>query len=228
MSVCEHDLKCAENALTTKRKRIMTYFIEATEKLIQSEGVDGLSIRKIANEAGYNSATLYNYFHDLEHLTLFGSVCYLRDYVLALSNSLKPDMNSLDRYRTIYKCFNDIAFQYPDIFHNMFFGRHSEILGDVLRIYYYELFPNELKGISESMQRMMVSGSMKERDSVTIQAMVEEGFIAPEKVDITLDLIISVHQNFIYEVCTHGEHLDLEAHKKRFTEMFEYILAAAK
>jgi len=110
----------------------------------------------------------------------------------------------------------------------MFFGRHSEILGDVLRIYYYELFPNELKGISESMQRMMVSGSMKERDSVTIQAMVEEGFIAPEKVDITLDLIISVHQNFIYEVCTHGEHLDLEAHKKRFTEMFEYILAAAK
>ena len=93
--------------LTTKRTRIMIYFIEATQKLIQSEGVDGLSIRKIANEAGYNSATLYNYFRDLEHLTLFGSVCYLRDYVLALGNSLTPEMSSLERFQTIYSCFND-------------------------------------------------------------------------------------------------------------------------
>ena len=54
--------KVLENTLTVKRKRIMTYFIEATEKLIRSEGLDGLSIRKIAGEAGYNSATIYNYF----------------------------------------------------------------------------------------------------------------------------------------------------------------------
>ena len=84
-------------ALTTKRKRIMIYFIEATQKLIQSEGIDGLSIRKIATEAGYNSATIYNYFQDLEHLTLFASVCYLRDYVIALANSLKPDMREENR-----------------------------------------------------------------------------------------------------------------------------------
>ncbi len=45
--------KVLENTLTVKRKRIMTYFIEATEKLIRSEGLDGLSIRKIAGEAGY-------------------------------------------------------------------------------------------------------------------------------------------------------------------------------
>ena len=37
-----------EVALTLKRKRIMIYFIEATEKLIRSDGVEGLSIRKIA------------------------------------------------------------------------------------------------------------------------------------------------------------------------------------
>ena len=43
-----------------KRKRIMIYFIEATQKLIRTEGMDSLSIRKIANTAGYNSATLYN------------------------------------------------------------------------------------------------------------------------------------------------------------------------
>lgn len=214
--------------LTTKRKRIMIYFIEATKKLIQSEGVDGLSIRKIATEAGYNSATIYNYFHDLEHLTLFGSVCYLRDYVVALTNSLTREMSSLERFRTIYKCFNEIAFQYPDIFHNLFFGRHSEMLGEVLHTYYYELFPDELSGINEPMRKMMVSGSMFERDRVTMQEMVEEGFVAPEKADMTLKLIIAVHQNFIYEACIHGDKLDLEAHKQTFNQMFEYLLSMAK
>ena len=214
--------------LTTRRKRIMIYFIEATRNLIQAEGVDGLSIRKIANEAGYNSATLYNYFRDLEHLTLFGSVCYLRDYVVLLGKSLTPEMNALERFRTIYHCFNDIAFRNPDIFHNMFFGRHSEDLGEVLHTYYYELFPDELSGLSDPMRQMLVSGSMRERDSVTMQDMVREGFVSPDKADLTLDLIISVHQNFIYEAAIQGDSLDLDAHKSRFFQMFDYLLAAAK
>lgn len=215
-------------ALTVKRKRIMIYFIEATQKLIRTDGVDGLSIRKIANEAGYNSATIYNYFRDLEHLTLFGSVCYLRDYVIALSKSLKPEMSSLDRFRTIYRCFNEIAFQHPDIFHNMFFGRHSEMMGEVLHIYYSDLFPEELAGFSAPLRQMMLSGSMLERDRVTMQDMVVEGFVAPEKADITLRLIVAIHQNFIYEACIHGDSLDCEAHKQKFSEMLEYILAQAK
>lgn len=216
------------SALTTRRKRIMIYFIEATRRLIQTEGVDGLSIRKIAAEAGYNSATLYNYFRDLEHLTLFGSACYLRDYVVALGRALKPEMNSLDRFRTIYNCFNDLAFRNPDIFHNMFFGRHSEVLGEVLHTYYYELFPEEFEGVSDNLRQMLVSGSMQERDQITMQAMVEEGFVAPEKAEMTLELVIAVHQNFIYEAVLQGENLDPEAHKARFNRMFEYILAQAR
>lgn len=210
--------------LTTKRKRIMTYFVEATRNLIQTEGVDGLSIRKIANAAGYNSATIYNYFRDLEHLSLFGSACYLRDYVLALSRSLTPGMNALERYQCIYRCFNDIAFRNPDIFHNMFFGRYSDQLGDVLRTYYYELFPEELSGLSEPLRQMLVAGSMAERDSGAVRAMVEEGFLAPEKAGITMELIISVHQSFIYEASIHCGELDLEEHKKRFNRMFDYLL----
>ncbi|MBQ9647740.1 MAG: TetR/AcrR family transcriptional regulator [Oscillospiraceae bacterium] len=214
--------------LTTKRKRIMIYFIEATRSLIQTEGIDGLSIRKIATEAGYNSATIYNYFEDLEHLSLFGSVCYLRDYVLALADSLHEGMNARERFRTIYRCFNDIAFENPDVFYNMFFGRHREMLGDVLRIYYYELFPEELSGISESMRRMMVAGSMFERDSVTMKEMVAEGFVDPAKADITLELIIAAHQSFIHDAWMQGGTLDLDAHKEKFNQLFEYILNAAR
>ena len=217
----------AESSLTMKRRRIMVYFVEATRNLIQSEGVDGLSIRKIATEAGYNSATIYHYFQDLEHLTLFGSACYLREYILQLGRELRRDMTSIQRFRTIYRCFNEHAFRNPDIFHNLFFGRHSHMLGEVLHIYYHELFPEELAGIGEAMRRMLVSGTMYERDKVTMQAMVEDGFIAPDKVEVTMELIIRTHQSFIYDACVQGEKLDVDEHLRKFDRMLDYLLDAA-
>ena len=215
-------------ALDNRRKRIMVNFVEATRELLQAEGVDGLSIRKIANEAGYNSATMYNYFRDLEHLTLFGSVCYLREYVLALANSITPDMNALERFRTIYRCFNSFAFRYPDIFHNMFFGRYCDMLEDVLQTYYYELFPEELSGVPDSIRQMMVNGSMQKRDRVTIDEMVREGFIAAEKADALLDVIAALHQNFIYEAAIYSGSIDVKQHEVRFNQLFEYLLETAK
>lgn len=214
--------------LSIKRKRMMIYFIEATQKLLHADGLAQITIRRIAAEAGYNSATIYNYFQDLEHLILFGSVCYLRDYLVSLFRAIKPEMSSIDRFRTIYRCFNELAFRNPEIFHNMFFGRHSHMLEDVLRVYYTQLFPNELDGIPESIRRMMFAGTMRERDSVTMCEMVKEGFVAPEKVDATLDLIVATHQNFIYQACVEGEQLDIESHKKQFESLFEYLLSAAK
>jgi len=213
--------------MTSRRKRIMVNFVEATRELILTEGVDGLSIRKISNEAGYNSATLYNYFRDLEHLTLFGSVCYLRDYVVALGSTLTPEMRSIDRFRAIYHCFNSFAFRYPDIFHNLFFGRYSDILEEVLQTYYNELFPEELTGLSENLRRMLVSGNIQERDRITMDEMVQDGFVAAEKAEIVLNLIAALQQHYIYQAhidCT----LDVKHHEQRFNEIFDYILETAK
>ena len=42
-----------------ERSRIMISFIQATRKIIDTEGIDQVSIRKIANQTGMNSATMY-------------------------------------------------------------------------------------------------------------------------------------------------------------------------
>ena len=88
--------------LTLKQKRVMTYFIDATKELISSEGFANLTIRKIAASAGYNSATLYNYFEDLDDLLLFSSVSFLKNYVNVLNEKITPSMTALERYRTIH------------------------------------------------------------------------------------------------------------------------------
>ena len=60
-----------EAHLNPLQRQNMRIFIEATKSLMDSVGEEGLSIRKIAAKAGYNSATIYNYFQDLDELMLF-------------------------------------------------------------------------------------------------------------------------------------------------------------
>lgn len=57
-----------EAHLNPLQRQNMRIFIEATKSLMDSVGEEGLSIRKIAAKAGYNSATIYNYFQDLDEL----------------------------------------------------------------------------------------------------------------------------------------------------------------
>ena len=51
-----------------KRSRMMKYFIDAANKIINTQGIDAVNIRDTADLAGYSSATLYNYFDNLTHL----------------------------------------------------------------------------------------------------------------------------------------------------------------
>ena len=217
--------------LSVKKKRVMMLFIEAAEGLLRKEGPGGLSIRKVASEAGYNSATLYNYFQDLEHLTLFASVRYLREYVALLEKNLTEDMNAFQRYRMIYRCFNTCAFREPEIFHGMFFGRHSGLLGEVLQVYYEQLFPQELDGLSGQMKQMLRLGTMYERDSLVMKDLVAEGFVASEKAEKTMELMIALHQHSIHEAMIRsavGSDFDAAAHQEGFDAAFLYIMEAAK
>lgn len=209
-----------------KKQRVMTYFIEATEKLIKEDSIDGLSIRKIAAEAGYNSATLYNYFEDLEHLVLFASVRYLREYISTLAKKITPEMNALEKYRTIYSTFNYFAFRSPEIFHNMFFGKYSSKLCQVIS-QYYELFPMDLEGHDSTFKVMLKQGNMYSRDGLVMGELVKEGYVSTEKTQNTLDLLIHLHQSYIYEAWIKGDRIDADEHNESFLKLFDYILEMA-
>lgn len=210
-----------------KKKKVMTCFIEATEDLMKEDDIDKISIRKIAKRAGYNSATIYYYFEDLEHLILFASIRYLREYTSALAKNIKKEMTTLEKYRTVYETFNYYAFRSPIIFHNMFFGKYSPMLLEVIKEY-YDIFPDDLEGHDELLRGLLTQGNMYSRDKQIVYQLVSEGIIDEGKSDITLKIIISVHESYVYEAMIQLDKLDLEAHEKAFLEIFDYVLDNAK
>lgn len=124
-------------------------------------------------------------------------------------------MNALEKYRTIYSTFNYFAFRSPEIFHNMFFGKYSSKLCQVISEY-YELFPMDLEGHDSTFKVMLKLGEL-----------VKEGYVSTQKTQKTLDLLIHLHQSYIYEAWIKGDRIDADEHNESFLKLFDYILEMA-
>ncbi len=125
--------------LTIRQKRTLAFFIEAAQKIIERDGFDNVNIRKIAKEAGYNSATIYNYYKDLDHLLQFACVQYLIEYQNKLTNVLKDLSDPRDIYFTTWKIFAAECHARPKVYYHLFFSKHKNSIDETF-YRYIEIF----------------------------------------------------------------------------------------
>ena len=199
------------------------YFIEATQELILDEGLEKLSIKKIAEKAGYNSATIYNYFENLEVLILYASINYLKDYLNDLKNEITEDMKAIEVYETVYKIFTKHSFERPEIFHTLFFGKYSYKLENIIKKY-YEIFPDEIEGHIDLTKAMLIQGNIYDRDLPIINKMVKEGSIKEEEADFIMETIIRVHQSYLSDLLYKNDDSLIEKYTEGFFKIFNFLL----
>ena len=213
--------------LDIKKRRVMMYFIEATQDLILNEGIENLSIKRIADKAGYNTATIYNYFEDLEELILYSSVDYLKIYLKDLRDEISSDMKAIEIYETIYKVFVHHSFEKPEIFHTLFFGKYSYKLEKIIKKY-YEIFPNDITGQNDITKSVLVEGNIHNRDIPVIKQMIKEGSILEEEAPYIMEAIVRVHQSYLENILQQREQISLEEHKINFFKIFNFLFKRNK
>ncbi|NPV43973.1 MAG: TetR/AcrR family transcriptional regulator [Firmicutes bacterium] len=180
-----------------QKRRMMSYFIEAVHKIIEEEGLEFITIRKVSDIAGYNSATLYNYFKDLDHLIFFASLKYLKDYVLNLPKWIKGYKNSVDKYLRIWKCFCYYSFNKPNIYNIIFFSKYSHSLKDAIKDY-YTVFPEELmEEQSQELLPMLLKHNIYERNFIILEECASEGYINKEDIDKINDMTLLLYQGML-------------------------------
>lgn len=209
--------------LTVKKRRVMTYFIEATQKLISNEGIENLSIKKIAEKAGYNTATIYNYFENLEELILYASIDYLKIYLKDLKNEINSDMKAIEIYENIYKVFVHHSFEKPEIFQTLFFGKYSYKLGNIIKKY-YEIFPDEIEGQMDITKSVLIEANIHNRDIPVIKQMIKEGSVLEKEAPYIMESIVRVHHSYLENILQQRENISLEEHKTKFFKVFNYLL----
>ncbi len=182
-----------------QRKRMMLYFIEAADKIIEKEGIEGITIRKVADLAGYNSATIYNYFENIDHLIFFAAMKFIKDYVQEVPNYIEDAKDALDKYLLIWECFCKYSYTKPEVYYAIFFAKLDNSLEAYIK-QYYEMFPNDLGNQPKELLPMLLKHDIYKRAMAVLEACVDEGFIKREDMVEVNEMILLIYQGMLSRI----------------------------
>ncbi|WP_139751652.1 TetR/AcrR family transcriptional regulator [Clostridioides difficile] len=210
-----------------QKKRILMYFIEAAQNIMENEGIENITLRKVADIAGYNSSTLYKYFKNLDHLISFASIKYFKDYNLNISRCIENVNDEYKKYIIMWKLFCKHSFDNAQAFYQVFFNLSSDELSYITK-QYYDMFPEDL-GIHDSDISLMITGeSIKERNKILLNNLVDTGYIPAKDLDIINDIIISFYQNLLFLKKNTGKNSDDDELTMKMISSIEYIIKHAE
>lgn len=201
-------------------RKTLTAFIQATREIMSTEGIEHVSIRKIASLLYYNSATIYLYFKNVDELINLASVSFLEQYCRALAADMPLMKEPLAAYMHTWELFCKYAFSYPQVFYRLFFTKNKIPLEDTIDKY-YELYPEQLADISGSIYDMLKGGSLKQRCDVIIAPLADAGLVSREHTDIINDMSICYFRKLLEERCARP---DDDALGPELTEKFIRVL----
>lgn len=181
-----------------KTRRMLSYFIRSAQDIMKEEGICGITLRKVADGAGYNTATIYNYFDDLDHVILFASLKYLQIYNKELDHRLKSSKSAKDTFFISWDTFCKISFQYPEAFHQIFFNKHSNALADICERY-YDIFPEERAASTSTLYPIISDYRLLTRNYLVLEPLLKEAGQSLEHIDIMNELIISAYQHLLFD-----------------------------
>ncbi len=203
----------------------MKYFIDAAAQIIAEEGIEGVTIRKVADLAGYNVATVYNYFSNLEHLIFFAAMRFTREYVCSLPDYIKTTSNALEKYLRIWECFCHYSFSKPLIYHAIFFTKLNNSLADSMQEY-YQLYPQELKQQPEELLPMLLQQNIYERTKTILAACATEGFISWEALPEINEMTLLIYQGMLSRIINKQVNYTLDEAVKRTMQYIKRIILA--
>lgn len=205
-----------------QQKRIR--FIHAAQELIENEDLEKVSIRRIAEKAGFHNSTIYLYFEDVDQLILLSSLKYFNEYSKALSELSTKDLTPLETFIKIWNFFAQTVFRKPKIFYNFFFGKHSENLTRIMK-QYYELFPEEQEEYSPEIEDMYYGQNIHERCLRVLELLIgTDTRVNEETIGLINDINVSYFKYLLEQKCQNPS-LDSDILKDKLLKMLHFIIS---
>lgn len=199
-------------------------FIEAARELMDTEGLNKLSVRKIAEKAGFHNSTIYLYFKDVDELILLASLKHFNGYSTALAKQNDKNMAAYENFLSIWKFFSESAFEKPEIFYNFFFGKHSDELTEIFERY-YDLFPDEKAIYREDIQSMYFGKDIYERCFLILKPLLKEKNLrlTEDNLDMVNDITVGYLKYLLEQKCL-SPALPAETFTQKMLSMIRYMV----
>ncbi len=212
----------------TERDQILITFIRAAREIIDAEGIDKVSIRKIAGLTGLNSATMYLYFPNADALVTMASMSYLEKYCRTLAADMPLMATARSAFLHTWEVFSQYAFTYPKIFYHIFYTPHAVPLSEIVDEY-YRLFPGQLENIGGNVLEMLHGGTLEERSWHVLRPLMEEQNMPEEDAQLINAMTLCYFRELLEERCREAEGLLKSAQlSKKLSEALNFLLRQAE
>lgn len=178
-------------------------YIKKAYEIIKDEGVQAISIRRIAKEMGCSSTCLYRYFKNLDELLFYAQMGFLNCYLEDLEKASKKWKTVWDQHLGVWECYTRAAFRYPNAFDMIFLHENSKNL-DTAVVEYYHMFPENLSGFKEHLKKMLETPDFYERDFAMCMQCVEENQITLENAKKMNHMECTLYMGYLKEILTNG------------------------
>lgn len=101
---------------STKAERTQAHFIDTTKQMIMKDGISNTSVRKVAEQAGYSYATIYNHFGDMEELLLQTKISMMNDFLALVKNKFPNGISSIEDIKILNRLHLSYYFENPNVF----------------------------------------------------------------------------------------------------------------
>lgn len=186
----------SNNKTSIKKKTTyttITKLMDATQAIIDEKSVNSVTIREIASRSGFNSATIYKHFKNLDHLIFFVLIKYIEEYNQALTEYVKNATSSIDFFLRGWECFLIYSFKDPDIYYKLYFTNLDNDDSTYMDEY-YKIFPYDHKNLNYVLSNILFNKSISDRNTIILDPCVKDGYF---NADIITEL--SEIQMYIYE-----------------------------
>lgn len=175
-----------------REKRTRNYFIEAACKIIEEKGLENLSVRKVADLAGYHFSTLYSYFHDINDVKLHAALKFFDDIYKYIQRQIKGQTfdNQLEKYIYIRKTVAYWSLEHADAYQLINF----ENLGKDLEKIYKNFFKTQASELELS----------------TFKQSIQELNLPEHRITLLHDLILSLYYTYFRTYINQRIQLDRE------------------
>lgn len=204
------------------RRKNTIIFIEAAKALLDEEGIGHVSVRKIAQRAGFHNSTIYLYFSDLDELILLASLKYFKKYSALLATRSDKSYSPKEDFLFIWESFFDCFLEKPCIFSNFFFGRRSHDLSGIIEKY-YDLYPKESETFTEIIRDMYFGKNILERSFKIMLPLIQcKSNVREDNIHMLTELTVSYCRYKLEEGCRASES-DLKLIKSEAMRAIRYL-----
>ena len=174
-------------------------YIQITSHILETEGLEGIKIRRIAEAAGCTSAVLYKHFQNLDHLIMLASVKFLEPYILKFRETItRSDITSIQMDLILWKVFIKESFANKPYYEMMFFSDQQEQLEDYVYEYYH-LFPDSVKDVDGFGASIIFSNNLREREFIRLRRAANAGLITMNDASLLSRLATAVFKGMFVD-----------------------------